>query len=92
MIFMALFLFVLNLVFSFLELLLRIFQTINPEEELIFLKENPDYFQAIQLALMHGTNFKDLIMGMTFTYFAYFLTINSHNERKNRSQNEDPFR
>lgn len=43
---------------------------------------------------MHGTNFKDLVMGTTFTYFAYFLTINSYKDRKNRPLNmhEDPFK
>jgi len=57
------------------------------------LKQYPDYFQALQIALMHGTNFKDLVMGITFTYFAYFLTINSYKDRKNRPLNihDDPF-
>ena len=44
---------------------------------------------------MHGTNFKDLVMGMTFIYFAYFLTINSYKELKNNSPPnvlDDPFR
>lgn len=84
---MVVFLFILNLIVAFFELVMRIVQTINPEKELILLKQYPDYLQASQIALMHGTNFKDLVMGMTFTYFAYFLTINSYKERKNSPLN-----
>ena len=75
-IFISIFLSILYLVIAFFELGLRIAQTINPEGELKLMKQYPDYIQAYQIALMHGTNFKDLVMGMTFIYFAYFLTIN----------------
>jgi hypothetical protein len=37
-------------------------------------KDDFDTFNLIQNAERAYVNFKNLLMGMTFTYFAYFLT------------------
>ena len=86
----VIFLFFLNLAHTLYTHFIRIWQISDIQTYIDHFNDNSIYQRRVLMYELLFLNFKDLVMGLTFTYLAYFLTVSSQPNYSKNGQLKEP--